>query len=35
MALLPPLERIEDVLRYTVHGMQRAGQDVKLTLRPV
>ena len=35
MALLPPLERIEDVLRYSVHGMQRAGQDVKLTLRPV
>jgi diaminohydroxyphosphoribosylaminopyrimidine deaminase / 5-amino-6-(5-phosphoribosylamino)uracil reductase len=34
MALLPPLERIEDVLRYSVHGMQRAGQDVKLTLRP-
>jgi diaminohydroxyphosphoribosylaminopyrimidine deaminase/5-amino-6-(5-phosphoribosylamino)uracil reductase len=34
MALLPPLERIEDVLRYSVHGMQRIGQDVKLTLRP-
>jgi len=34
MALLPPLDRIEDVLRYAVHGMQRVGQDVKLTLRP-
>lgn len=34
MALLPPLERIEDVLRYALHGMQRVGQDVKLTLRP-
>jgi diaminohydroxyphosphoribosylaminopyrimidine deaminase/5-amino-6-(5-phosphoribosylamino)uracil reductase len=35
MALLPPLERIEDVLRYALHGMQRVGEDVKLTLRPV
>jgi diaminohydroxyphosphoribosylaminopyrimidine deaminase/5-amino-6-(5-phosphoribosylamino)uracil reductase len=35
MALLPPLERIEDVLRYSLHGMQRVGEDVKLTLRPV
>ena len=34
MALLPPLYRIEDVLRYTLHGMQRIGADVKLTLRP-
>ena len=34
MALLPPLERIEDVLRYSPHGMQRIGEDVKLTLRP-
>jgi diaminohydroxyphosphoribosylaminopyrimidine deaminase/5-amino-6-(5-phosphoribosylamino)uracil reductase len=34
MALLPPLERIEDVLRYSLHGMQRIGEDVKLTLRP-
>ncbi len=33
MALLPPLERIEDVLRYALHGMQRIGEDVKLTLR--
>lgn len=35
MALLPPLERIEDVMRYALHGMQRVGEDVKLTLRPV
>ena len=34
MALLPPLERIEDVLRYSLHGMQRVGDDVKLLLRP-
>jgi diaminohydroxyphosphoribosylaminopyrimidine deaminase / 5-amino-6-(5-phosphoribosylamino)uracil reductase len=34
MALLPPLERIEDVLRYTLRDMQRIGADVKLTLRP-
>jgi diaminohydroxyphosphoribosylaminopyrimidine deaminase / 5-amino-6-(5-phosphoribosylamino)uracil reductase len=34
MALLPPLYRIEDVLRYTVRDMQRIGADVKLTLRP-
>src|SRR4030095_4447080 len=34
MALLPPLYRIEDVLRYTLHGMQRIGADVKLVLRP-
>ena len=34
MALLPPLDRIEDVLRYSLHGMQRIGEDVKLTLRP-
>jgi diaminohydroxyphosphoribosylaminopyrimidine deaminase / 5-amino-6-(5-phosphoribosylamino)uracil reductase len=34
MALLPPLDRIEDVLRYTVRDMQRIGADVKLTLRP-
>ena len=34
MALLPPLDRIEDVLRYTLHGMERIGADVKLTLRP-
>ena len=34
MALLPPLVRIEDVLRYTLHGMERIGADVKLTLRP-
>jgi diaminohydroxyphosphoribosylaminopyrimidine deaminase / 5-amino-6-(5-phosphoribosylamino)uracil reductase len=34
MALLPPLYRIEDVLRYTLHDMQRVGADVKLTLRP-
>jgi diaminohydroxyphosphoribosylaminopyrimidine deaminase / 5-amino-6-(5-phosphoribosylamino)uracil reductase len=34
MALLPPLERIEDVLRYSPNGMQRIGEDVKLTLRP-
>ena len=34
MALLPPLYRIEDVLRYTLHGMERIGADVKLTLRP-
>jgi diaminohydroxyphosphoribosylaminopyrimidine deaminase / 5-amino-6-(5-phosphoribosylamino)uracil reductase len=34
MALLPPLYRIEDVLRYTLHDMQRIGADVKLTLRP-
>jgi diaminohydroxyphosphoribosylaminopyrimidine deaminase / 5-amino-6-(5-phosphoribosylamino)uracil reductase len=33
MALLPPLYRIEDVLRYSLHGMQRIGEDVKLTLR--
>jgi diaminohydroxyphosphoribosylaminopyrimidine deaminase / 5-amino-6-(5-phosphoribosylamino)uracil reductase len=34
MALLPPLYRIEDVLRYTLHGMERIGADVKLTFRP-
>jgi diaminohydroxyphosphoribosylaminopyrimidine deaminase/5-amino-6-(5-phosphoribosylamino)uracil reductase len=34
MALLPPLYRIEDVPRYTLHGMQRIGADVKLVLRP-
>jgi diaminohydroxyphosphoribosylaminopyrimidine deaminase/5-amino-6-(5-phosphoribosylamino)uracil reductase len=34
MALLPPLERIEDVLRYALQDMQRIGGDVKLTLRP-
>jgi len=34
MALLPPLYRIEDVLRYTLHGMERVGADVKLILRP-
>jgi diaminohydroxyphosphoribosylaminopyrimidine deaminase/5-amino-6-(5-phosphoribosylamino)uracil reductase len=34
MALLPPLDRIEDVLRYTLHDMQRIGADVKLVLRP-
>jgi diaminohydroxyphosphoribosylaminopyrimidine deaminase/5-amino-6-(5-phosphoribosylamino)uracil reductase len=34
MALLPPLYRIEDVLRYTLHDMQRIGADVKLVLRP-
>jgi diaminohydroxyphosphoribosylaminopyrimidine deaminase / 5-amino-6-(5-phosphoribosylamino)uracil reductase len=34
MALLPPLYRIEDVLRYTLHGMERIGADVKLILRP-
>ena len=34
MALLPPLYRIEDVLRYTLRDMQRIGADVKLTLRP-
>jgi diaminohydroxyphosphoribosylaminopyrimidine deaminase/5-amino-6-(5-phosphoribosylamino)uracil reductase len=34
MALLPPLYRIEDVLRYTLLDMQRIGADVKLTLRP-
>lgn len=34
MALLPPLERIEDVLRYSLRGMQRVGEDVKLVLRP-
>lgn len=34
MALLPPLYRIEDVLRYTLRGMERIGADVKLTLRP-
>jgi diaminohydroxyphosphoribosylaminopyrimidine deaminase / 5-amino-6-(5-phosphoribosylamino)uracil reductase len=34
MALLPPLYRIEDVLRYTLHGMERIGADVKLVLRP-
>ena len=34
MALLPPLYRIEDVLRYTLHDMQRIGADIKLTLRP-
>jgi diaminohydroxyphosphoribosylaminopyrimidine deaminase/5-amino-6-(5-phosphoribosylamino)uracil reductase len=35
MALLPPLYRIEDVPRYTLHAMQRIGADVKLTLRPL
>jgi diaminohydroxyphosphoribosylaminopyrimidine deaminase / 5-amino-6-(5-phosphoribosylamino)uracil reductase len=35
MALLPPLYRIEDVLRYTLRGMQRIGEDVKLVLRPI
>ena len=34
MALLPPLYRIEDVLRYTLRDLQRIGADVKLTLRP-
>jgi diaminohydroxyphosphoribosylaminopyrimidine deaminase/5-amino-6-(5-phosphoribosylamino)uracil reductase len=34
MALLPPLYRIEDVLRYTLRHMERIGADVKLTLRP-
>jgi diaminohydroxyphosphoribosylaminopyrimidine deaminase / 5-amino-6-(5-phosphoribosylamino)uracil reductase len=34
MALLPPPDRIEDVLRYTLHGMERIGADVKLILRP-
>lgn len=34
MALLPPLSRIEDVLRYTLRDMQRIGADVKLVLRP-
>lgn len=34
MALLPPLDRIENVLRYALRGMQRIGEDVKLTLRP-
>lgn len=34
MALLPPLERIEDVLRYSVRQVQRVGEDVKLVLRP-
>ena len=34
MALLPPLYRIEDVLRHTLHDMQRIGADVKLVLRP-
>ena len=34
MALLPPLYRIEDVLRYTLRDMQRIGADVKLILRP-
>jgi hypothetical protein len=34
MALLPPLYRIEDVPRYTLHDMQRIGADVKLVLRP-
>jgi diaminohydroxyphosphoribosylaminopyrimidine deaminase/5-amino-6-(5-phosphoribosylamino)uracil reductase len=34
MALLPPLYRIEDVLRYTLHDMQRIGADIKLILRP-
>jgi diaminohydroxyphosphoribosylaminopyrimidine deaminase / 5-amino-6-(5-phosphoribosylamino)uracil reductase len=34
MALLPPLYRIEDVLRYTLRDMQRIGADVKLVLRP-
>jgi diaminohydroxyphosphoribosylaminopyrimidine deaminase / 5-amino-6-(5-phosphoribosylamino)uracil reductase len=34
MALLPPLYRIEDVLRYTLRDMERIGADVKLTLRP-
>ena len=31
---IPPLYRIEDVLRYTLRDMQRIGADVKLTLRP-
>jgi hypothetical protein len=35
MALLPPLDRIEDVLRYTLHGTERIGADVRLTLRPM
>jgi diaminohydroxyphosphoribosylaminopyrimidine deaminase/5-amino-6-(5-phosphoribosylamino)uracil reductase len=35
MALLPPLYRIEDVLRYTLHRMERIGADVKLTVRPL
>jgi diaminohydroxyphosphoribosylaminopyrimidine deaminase / 5-amino-6-(5-phosphoribosylamino)uracil reductase len=34
MALLPPLYRIEDVLRYTLRDVQRVGADVKLILRP-
>jgi diaminohydroxyphosphoribosylaminopyrimidine deaminase / 5-amino-6-(5-phosphoribosylamino)uracil reductase len=34
MALLPPLYRIEDVLRYTLRDLQRIGADVKLILRP-
>jgi diaminohydroxyphosphoribosylaminopyrimidine deaminase / 5-amino-6-(5-phosphoribosylamino)uracil reductase len=34
MALLPPLYRIEDVLRYTLHGTERIGADIKLILRP-
>jgi len=34
MAVLPPLDRIEDVLRYTLRGMERIGADVKLILRP-
>ena len=34
MALLPPLDRIEDVLRYTLHGTERIGADIKLILRP-
>jgi diaminohydroxyphosphoribosylaminopyrimidine deaminase/5-amino-6-(5-phosphoribosylamino)uracil reductase len=34
MALLPPLYRIEDVLRYTLRDLQRLGADVKLILRP-
>jgi diaminohydroxyphosphoribosylaminopyrimidine deaminase/5-amino-6-(5-phosphoribosylamino)uracil reductase len=34
MALLPPLYRIEDVLRYTLHDTERIGADIKLILRP-
>jgi len=34
MALLPPLDRIEDVLRYTLHATERIGADIKLILRP-
>jgi len=32
MALLPPLDRIEDVLRYTLHRTERVGADIKLIL---